>query len=385
MVKIMGKIDLDEIRKKIDRIDAELAKLFEERMNAVREVAEYKKAHKLPVRDKAREAIVLDNCKKRVQNSAYADGLRKIMAQIIDISCREEEELLDHAAAKPAKTAKLTGETIDVGYQGVQGAYSHLALQKYFVGRKVVEHNYALFEDVAQAVKDGEIAYGLLPIENSSTGGITEVYDLVRRYDCYIVGEKCVKIEHNLLAYPGTKLENITEVYSHPQGFAQCRPFFKQYPKMRQIAYFNTAKGAELVSLKKTDYMAAVAGKQAAELYGLEILAGNINANTNNYTRFFVIADKPQDIPAADKITLVVALKHEPGSLYNLLGNFYKNGLNMLNIESRPIEGKSWEYFFHIDVSGNLHDEKVKKAMEELSACSTYCKILGNYVSDNLS
>lgn len=380
---MMKELNLDEIREKIDRIDAQMAKLFEERMNAVHEVAEYKKANKMPVRDKAREAIVLDNCKKRVQNSAYADGLRKIMAQIIDFSCRQEEAFLQNELTKPAVARPLTGR-VTVGYQGVPGAYSHLALQKYFAGSKVEENHYPLFEDVAQAVKDGEIMYGLLPIENSSTGGITEVYDLVRRYNCYIVGEKCVKIEHNLLAYPGTSLEKITEVYSHPQGFAQCRPFFKQYPKMAQIPYYNTAKGAELVSSKKTDYMAAVAGKQAAELYGLEILASNINANTNNYTRFFVIANEPQDIPGADKITIIVSLKHEPGSLYHMLGNFYHNGLNMLSIESRPIEGTPWKYFFHIDVSGNLHDANVKKALEEVSEASTYCKVLGNYVGDKI-
>lgn len=380
---MMEKLNLAEIREKIDKIDAEIAKLFEERMNAVHEVAEYKKEEKLPVRDKAREAIVLDNCKKRVQNSAYADGLRKIMAQIIDISCRQEEEYLQ-SELPPKAIAASHGEKIVVGYQGVPGAYSHLALQKYFAGAQVEEHNYTLFEDVAQAVKEGEVAYGLLPIENSSTGGITEVYDLVRRHDCHIVGEKCVKIEHNLLAYPGTSLDKITEVYSHPQGFAQCRPFFKQYPKMAQIPYFNTAKGAELVSIRKTDYMAAVAGRQAAELYGLEILASNINANTNNYTRFFVIASEMQEIPNADKITLVVSLKHEPGSLYNMLGNFYHNGLNMLNIESRPIEGTPWEYFFHIDVSGNLHDANVKNALAEIENTSTYCKVLGNYVGDKI-
>ena len=180
---MMKKLNLAEIREKIDKIDAEIAKLFEERMNAVHEVAVYKKIKKLPVRDKAREAIVLDNCKKRVQNSAYADGLRKIMAQIIDISCRQEEEYLESELPKNA-IANTFGAKIAVGYQGVPGAYSHLALQKYFAGVNVEEHNYTLFEDVAQAVKEGEVVYGLLPIENSSTGGITEVYDLVRRYDC---------------------------------------------------------------------------------------------------------------------------------------------------------------------------------------------------------
>lgn len=377
----MEKLDLENIRKKIDEIDAELAVLLEERMKKVLEVAAYKKANNLPVRDKAREAVVLAKSVERLKNPDYASALKKIMTQVIAVSCEQEDTVLRHEAKHP-ELAHNAEETLRIGYQGVPGAYSHLAVEKYFVGCRRSERNYMLFEDVAQAVREGEIDYGLLPIENSSTGGITEVYDLIRRYGCSIVGEKCIKIEHHLLACPGASLEKIREVYSHPQGFAQCRAFFRQYPQMAQIPYYNTAKGAELVSTKKTDYMAAVAGIQAAELYGLEVLAAGINANSANYTRFFVIADKQQETEGADKITLVVSLKHEPGSLYRMLGAFYNNGLNMLSIESRPIEGKPWEYFFHIDVSGNLGDGNVKKALREVGECCSYFKVLGNYVGD---
>jgi chorismate mutase / prephenate dehydratase len=379
----MEKLNLVKIREDIDRIDSEIAKLFEKRMETVNKVAEYKKENKLPVRDKEREAVVLDKCRQRVQNSAYADGLRKIMAQIMDISVEREENLLEET--KVIKHPVLPkGMPIPVGYQGVAGAYSYLAVKKYFSNANIKIQNFTLFEDVAKAVQDGKIKYGVLPIENSSTGGITEVYDLIRRYGCYIVGEQCVKVEHNLMAWPGTKLDSITEVYSHPQGFSQCRPFFRQYPHMQQIPYFNTAKGAELVSKKKTNYMAAVTSKEAADIYGLEIIAAGINANTNNYTRFFVISSEPINSKAADKITMVVSLKHEPGSLYRMLGHFASGGLNLLNIESRPIEGKSWEYFFHIDVSGNLAEEAVKKALGEIKTESIECKILGNYVADKI-
>ena len=377
----MKKLDLVQIRKEIDCIDSDIARLFEKRMETVSKVAEYKKENNLPVRDKQREAVVLDKCKQRVQNSAYADGLRKIMAQIMDIAVEREEQLLgEKKTIVPLMATK--GTPVPVGYQGVAGAYSYLAVKKYFNNANVTIHNFTLFEDVAKAVQDGTIKYGVLPIENSSTGGITEVYDLIRRYGCYIVGEQCVKVEHNLMAWPGSKLDDITEVYSHPQGFSQCRPFFRQYPHMQQIPYFNTAKGAEFVSKQKTNYMAAVTSKEAADIYGLEILAAGINANTNNYTRFFVVAAEPVKSKEADKITMVVSLKHEPGSLYRLLGYFATCGLNLLNIESRPIEGKSWEYFFHIDVSGNLNDREVKKALREIKQETIECKILGNYVSD---
>jgi chorismate mutase/prephenate dehydratase len=288
---------------------------------------------------------------------------------------------------KLSDTGKSTGKEtknnkkIQVGYQGVEGAYGHIAAETYFAEKDVTIQNFLSFEDVVNAVAEEKIKYGVLPIENSSTGGITEVYDLIRRYNCYIVGEQCIKVEHCLLACPGSRIEDITEVYSHPQGFAQCRPFFRQYPQMQLLNYYNTAKAAELVAEKKTKHMAAVAGAQAARRYGLEILAKGINANTSNYTRFFVIAKNPKTSIKANKITVVVALKHEPGSLYRMLGCFANNNINMLNIESRPIAGRPWEYFFHIDVSGNLADTNVKKAMLEVKKDVVYRKILGNYVS----
>ena len=280
---------------------------------------------------------------------------------------------------------KAAGKKLQVGYQGVEGAYGHLAAETYFADKDANLDNYLSFEDVVKGVVDEKIKYGVLPIENSSTGGITEVYDLIRRYNCYIVGEQCIKVEHCLLAWPGTKIENIKEVYSHPQGFAQCRPFFRQYPKMELLNYYNTAKAAELVAKKQTKYMAAVAGEQAAKFYGLEILAKGINANTDNYTRFFIIGKSPKTSIKANKITVVVALKHEPGSLYRMLGCFANNNINMLNIESRPIAGRPWEYFFHIDVSGNLADANVKKAMLEIKGDVVYRKILGNYVSTQIA
>ena len=274
-------------------------------------------------------------------------------------------------------------QTIPVGYQGVPGAYSHLALRQYFAGRPVEARNYMLFEDVINAVMKGEIRYGVLPIENSSTGGITEVYDLVRRYGASIVGEKIVKVEHCLLAWPGAKLEDIREVYSHPQGFSQCRTFFKEHPAMRQFNYFNTAKAAELVAEKKTGYMAAVAGTQAAEQYGLVILARGINTNQSNYTRFIVISRERELVPEADKITLIVSLKHQPGSLYRVLSHFARYQINMTNIESRPIPERIWEYYFHMDITGHLTDPAVRQALADLPEDTTECKILGNYPADH--
>lgn len=277
----------------------------------------------------------------------------------------------------------MAQETIPVGYQGVPGAYSHLALQQYFAGQPVKAQNFMLFEDVVAAVMDGTVRYGVLPIENSSTGGITEVYDLVRRYGAFIVGEKIVKVEHCLLGLPGAKLEDITEVYSHPQGFSQCLAFFKEHPAMQQFNYFNTAKAAEMVAQKQDIHKAAVAGAQAAEPYGLSILARGINTNQSNYTRFIIISRQQELTPEADKITLIVSLKHQPGSLYRVLSHFARYQINMTNIESRPIPGRPWEYYFHMDITGHLTDEAVQKALGDLPEDTTDCKILGNYRADH--
>ena len=277
----------------------------------------------------------------------------------------------------------MATKAIPVGYQGVPGAYSHMALLQYFQGQEVQAENFMLFEDVVQAVAEGKVRYGVLPIENSSTGGITDVYDLARRYSIFIVGEKILKIEHCLLAYPGTCLENITEVYSHPQGFSQCSLFFKEHPVMRQFNYFNTAKAAELVAEKKAPHMAAVAGVQAADQYGLEILARGINTNKSNYTRFIIISREQELVPEADKITLIVSLKHQPGSLYRLLAHFAQQNINMTNIESRPYPGRPWEYYFHMDITGHLTDPAVQEALQQLPEDTTECKILGNYPADH--
>jgi chorismate mutase/prephenate dehydratase len=264
----------------------------------------------------------------------------------------------------------------------VKGSFSHQALEDYFANVAKVEMNFVHFEDVVVAVKNHEIKYGVLPIENSSTGGITEVYDLVRKYDCHIVGEKIIKVDQNLLGLPGANIEGLKQVYSHPQGLEQSRDFFRKHPAIELIPFFNTARSAQMVSESGDLTKGAVASRQAAKLYGLEILAENINYNIANHTRFIIIADQPEHRPDADKITVVIATQHEPGSLYKVLQHFYKGGLNMLNLESRPMEGRSWEYFFHIDLTGNLEDPNVRQGLQDVAEYSAYCKILGNYVSD---
>lgn len=365
----MQELDLELIRKEIDKMDQQLAEVLENRLQLVMQVAAYKKAKGLPVKDKNREASVIAKVAGFLENKEYSIAVKNIMRGIIDQACVLEEAAL----AGPAD------RTLEIACFGPAGSFTHQALKEYFHGRQYNRHHFNTFEEVIASVNSGEMDYAVLPLENSSTGGITEVYDLLRQYDCSIVGEQCVKIEQNLLGCEGATLQSIKTVYSHPQGLKQCKDFFHDYPQMEQVPYFSTSKSAEEVAQKQDVTLGAIAGKQAAELYNLKIIAPAINSNSNNYTRFVIIAKKPEIVPDANKITLIVAVKHETGSLYKMLASFYHMGLNMMNLESRPIVGKTWEYFFYIDVTGNLADPLVQDVMDEIKAKTTYCKILGNY------
>lgn len=273
-------------------------------------------------------------------------------------------------------------ETLSVACFGQPGSYSDQAMQSWFAGRPIRASYCDHFEDVVSAVAEGRARYGVVPIENSSTGGITEVYDLIRRYRCAVAGERCIPIEHHLLGLPGAQLEDIRRVYSHPQGFAQSRDFFNAHPAWEKIPYFSTSKSAEKVAEDGDPAEAAVAGRLAAELYGLSVLAPSIQTSRTNFTRFFIIAPRMETGPDADKITLVIAVRHEPGALYHVLGYFFYGGMNMTHLESRPMEGHPFEYYFHIDVMGRLDNPSNAHTLEGLASMCADFRILGNYASD---
>ncbi|WZL73191.1 prephenate dehydratase [Clostridiaceae bacterium 35-E11] len=271
-----------------------------------------------------------------------------------------------------------SGDRLCVGFQGVSGSFSEQALLAYF-GHNVDPYPVNMFEDVFTSLKKNQIDYGVLPIENSSTGAISQVYDLLNKYDCYIVGEICVKVNHHLLGIKGTQIKDIVEVYSHPQAFEQSSEFLNQYPHWKLIPYYNTAKSAEFVENKGSKNIAAVGSEKAAALYHLDILAANINSNTTNTTRFVVIGKELIRKDSLNKVSIVLSTEHKAGCLYNVLRHFAQNNINMLKIESRPIKDIPWEYFFYIDFEGNLEDETIRIAINSMKRDSHYFKILGNY------
>lgn len=376
--------NLDYLRDEIDKIDSEMIRLFQKRMDTVYKVAEYKKKNNMEILDKNREKNVIKTQLQKLENKFIEKETEIFLKEVMRISRdfqKKSFEDLYYTDKDSLNVKKEYDKSCRVGFQGVMASFSYEALIDYF-GHEVETVNFETFKDVFQGLKDKKINYGVLPIENSSTGGILEVYDLLRDYGFYIVGEKCIKVNHNLLGIKGASMEDIEEVYSHSQAFMQSSKFLDKHKNWCLIPYFNTARSAKFVSEQHDKSKASIASKKAAELYGLNILGENINYNTNNYTRFIIISRDEEFNRDNDKISILITLPHEPGSLYNVLKYFEKNNLNMTKIESRPMIDKSWEYFFYIDFYGNVLEKSTKEALEEVENESVYFKLLGKYKGD---
>lgn len=266
-----------------------------------------------------------------------------------------------------------------VGYQGVPGAFGEEATLTYFQSNFERSIAHEEFEDVFEALNQKVIDYGVVPIENSSAGEVLDTYDLIKKHNLYIVGEQVISVSHNLLGIPGTKIDELTEVYSHPQALSQSKDFLKQHKNIKEKAYVNTATACQFVAELGDSTKAAIGSLRAAELYGLEILQKNIHFNQNNFTRFIILARKMDITEKCDKISIVFTTAHTSGSLYNILGHFAYNGLNLLKIQSRPLLEKEWEYYFFADLEGNLQEANVLIALSKIKEQSKYFKILGNY------
>lgn len=391
MDELTNKTKLESLRQEIDGLDKNLLKLFEARMLKVSEIADFKKANNLTILDESREEKVLENIKPIVDQSFHEPAerflkyvmeiSRSIQANYIKESTPSISSEINQTDIGSRQVASSGQANFIVGFQGLPGSYSEQALREYF-GEDIQNKNLPNFEDVFKTLETGEIDYGVLPLENSFTGGIAEVYDLLCSYGFYIVGEKGIKVEHNLLALPGAGLKDIEEVYSHPQALQQCSSFLRSNSDWNLISCSNTAVSAKIVSESASMSKAAIASKRAASLYGLTVLRSYINNDSYNYTRFIIIGRNLEIKKESDKISLAVAISHEPGSLYRVLSHFVKNDLNMLKIESRPILNKPWEYLFYVDFEGSLEDEKVKEAVKGIKEDSTYFQMLGIYQAD---
>lgn len=251
-------------------------------------------------------------------------------------------------------------------------------MYQYF-GKEVNNFHVATFREAMEAIEEGAADYAVLPIENSSAGIVSENYDMLVEFENYIVGEQIIKIDHTLLGLPGSSLENIEKVYSHPQGLMQCSKYLDEHRSWERISMPNTAIAAEKVSRDKDSKQAAIASAYAGNCFGLEVLAENISFSSANSTRFIIVTNQRIFLKDSKKISICFEVPHQSGSLYHMLSHFIYNNLNMTKIESRPIEDRSWEYRFFIDFEGNLADGAVKNALRGLRDESRNMKILGNY------
>lgn len=266
-----------------------------------------------------------------------------------------------------------------IGYQGIKGAYSESAVYKHF-GNDAEAIGFDISEEVFEALENKKIGYALLPFENSIAGSVVINYDLLLKHDVYVVAEIFLKISHCLLANKDTKLKGIRKVYSHPHALEQCREFIRKH-KLERVPEFDTAGAAKIVRERGKKDEAAIASEFCAEIYGLEVLEKNIQAQDNNMTKFFVISNKdkiPEDTNR-EKTSIVFKTKHYHGALINCLQRLAKHGINLTKLESRPVPEHNWEYVFYADFEGGIDDENVKLALSEMEASSTFLKVLGSY------
>ena len=317
--------ELEILRQKLNEVDEKLVGLFIERMELVTKVGEYKAEKNLKIYDSVREKEIIERFANGVKVDFDIKYVEQFLENLMFLSRRAQVDIIGRKQ-KPIKL-ESPNAAITIGYQGMPGCYSHQTGLEYF-GEEVGTLSCHSFRDVFEALAKGKMQYGILPIENSTSGSINDVYDLLREYEFHIIGEKCLKVEHSLLAVKGADLSDIREVYSHQQGL-------------------------------------------------------NIQDNRNNSTRFVIISKGTFEDEKADKVSVVVSVPHRPGSLYGILKHFAKGNCNLLKIESRPLEGKAWEYFFYIDFSGNVDEESTRSILADIEKESSYFRLLGNYRSED--
>ena len=378
--------ELEQYRREIDAIDGELVQLFLRRMEVTGNVGRYKQERGIPVLDAGRERQVIAAKTALTDDPARKADVAALYESIMAISRRQQRTLVQEGAEDPGfaaylaalREARLPLEHPRVVYQGEPGAYSEEAAVGFF-GPEVESVGLPWFGDVFAALDRREADYAMLPIENSSTGSIRQVYDLLGQYQYYVVGEWQVKVDHCLMALPGVGLDDIKTVYSHEQGLMQSEKFLDEHRDWRRIPTLDTAGSAKQVAETGDRTAAAICSRRAAEIYGLHILKDGVNHNDWNYTRFVVVSPKMELREGRNKISAIFRLPHQSGSLHEILTIFAVQGLNLMKLESRPIPGRSWEYLFFLEFTGDLSAPGMEGVLHELSQLSAEFRLLGNF------
>ncbi len=389
--------DIQESRAEIDALNRELVEKFCRRMDIAADVADYKREHGLPVFDRTREREILADMAE-LAGEDYRYYAKIFFTVMMDLSKARQSALLamsqDESCPPDSRSAPISTRVERaitaassavfpdgglVACQGVEGAYSQIAADRLFPLPRI--RYFSTFGDVFEAVEHGDCTFGVLPIENSTYGTVNEVYDLMQRYHFSIVRSVKLRIDHRLLAKPGAKLENIRAVYSHAQAIGQCRRFLDAHPEMETHVCRNTAEAAAIVARMDRDDVAAIASESCASLYGLAQIADGatiMNAGRND-TRFICITKDLTIYPGATKISLMLTLPHEPGSLYATLAKFTAQGVNLTKLESRPMEGRDFDMRFYFDFEASPAEPRIRALLADLERSSETFAFLGGY------
>ncbi len=376
-------MDLKDYRREMDAADEQLLAAFEKRMEIAQRIAEYKRDNALPVLDAKREQQKLRAVAEKVPEelSEYAVTLYSLL---MELSRSSQARIIGTKSTLPAEiehaiktTPPLFPENVPVACQGVEGAYSELACERLFKMPNIFFCS--SFDAVFSAVESGFCRYGIVPLENSTAGSVNAVYDLMMKHDFRIVRSVRIKVDHNLLVRPGTKLEDIKEIYSHEQAISQCAAFLAALKGVKVIPCENTAAAAKLVAESTNGDAAALSSRECMKLYGLECLRSSVQDQGSNFTRFICISKNLEIYPGADRTSLMMTLPHKAGSLYKVLTRFYALGINLNKLESRPLPDRNFEFMFYFDLDTSVYSPQFMLLMGELSDVCDSFAYLGSY------
>ena len=375
--------DINALRLEMDACNKQILEAFEHRMNIASRIGDVKRSLGLRVTDPRRERQILSAIADQAspEFKSYATVLFSLLMEVSSAyqehRMRPTSPLRERIEQALETTPKLFPQFASVACQGVDGAYSQLAAEKIFKRPNITF--YRNFEGVFQAVESGTCEYGVLPIENSSAGTVNAVYDLMMEHDFHIVRTYRLKVDHNVLANEGATLEGITEIYSHQQAINQCARYLEGMPHVKVTPVTNTAEAARMVAESGRTDVAALSSRACASLYGLSVLARQVNDSDNNYTRFACITKDLQVFPGADRTSLMMVAPHEPGALYKVLARFYALDINLTKLQSRPILGQDFEFMFYFDLDASVYSPEFASLVCELEDFCDDFKYLGTY------
>ncbi len=367
-------VTLESCRNQIDQLDNQLVALLNQRMAISEKIGKIKAESGQTVMDFKRENEILERISTKIDQEVYRDSILHLMRTLFQASRSLQTNGKSQSMTRPEKTFQGLA-----GYAGIPGSFGESAFIQYFGELESRARHYPTFSEVCEAILQEEIQYGILPVENTTTGAIKEVYDLIREKDLYVTGEVCLPIVHHLIGLPEAKPEALEEIFSHAQGLEQCENYLKGLKAARLVPVKNTAIGVRHVAHEKNPRLGAIGGERAAALYGLKILKPAIQNSRMNTTRFVVLSKNLEVSEDANSSSIVLKANHTVGALHDILGCFSKEQVNLFRIESRPVPERPWEYYIYLDAEGSLMCEGIQRAFREVKAQCPYSKVIGSY------